>query len=104
MNESSRRGFLGLGAVAVGAAGCGRNQTPITASALPPLPHDPVLPGAVPRRTLGATGAQVSVMGLGGFHIGQVNTLDEAKRIVAEAMDAGINFFDNAWEYNDGKS
>jgi aryl-alcohol dehydrogenase-like predicted oxidoreductase len=43
-------------------------------------------------------------MGLGGFHIGQVSTLDEAKRIVAEAMDAGVNFFDNAWEYNDGKS
>jgi aryl-alcohol dehydrogenase-like predicted oxidoreductase len=44
------------------------------------------------------------VLGLGGFHIGKADTLDEAKRIVAEALDAGINFFDNAWEYNDGKS
>jgi aryl-alcohol dehydrogenase-like predicted oxidoreductase len=44
------------------------------------------------------------VLGLGGFHLGKVDTLEEAKQIVIEAMDAGINFFDNAWEYNDGKS
>ena len=102
MTVPSRRGFLGLGAIALEAAAC--KHTSIEASPLPPLPHDPVQPGAVPRRLLGSTGASVSVMGLGGVHIGQVDTLDEAKRIVAEAMDAGINFFDNAWEYNDGKS
>jgi aryl-alcohol dehydrogenase-like predicted oxidoreductase len=44
------------------------------------------------------------VLGLGGFHLGHADSLDEAKRIVGEALDAGINFFDNAWEYNDGKS
>jgi aryl-alcohol dehydrogenase-like predicted oxidoreductase len=88
----------------VGAAACKGASDAIQASPLPPLPHDPVAPGAVPRRKLGSTGADVSVLGLGGFHIGKADTLDEAKRIVAEALDAGINFFDNAWEYNDGKS
>jgi aryl-alcohol dehydrogenase-like predicted oxidoreductase len=58
----------------------------------------------VPRRELGSTGVQVSVIGLGGFHLGQANDLGEATRIVGEAIDAGINFFDNAWEYNDGRS
>ncbi len=102
MPGTTRRGFLSIGAAAIATAGC--KGEPIQASALPPLPRDRVAPGAVPRRTLGSTGAQVSVLGLGGFHIGKVDTLDEAKRIVAEAMDAGINFFDNAWEYSDGKS
>ncbi len=102
MTDTSRRRFLSLSAAALGAVSCAK--TPVEASPLPPLPHPPVAPGAVPRRTLGATGAQVSVLGLGGFHLGQANTLEEAKQIVAEALDAGINFFDNAWEYNDGKS
>jgi aryl-alcohol dehydrogenase-like predicted oxidoreductase len=46
----------------------------------------------------------VSAMGLGGYSLADAPTLDEAKRIVAEAIDAGINFFDNAWEYHDGRS
>ena len=104
MSDPTRRGFLSLGAAALGAAGCKSNSDRIEAAPLPPLRHDPVPAGAVPRRKLGATGADVSVLGLGGFHLGQVDTLDEAKRIVAEALDAGVNFFDNAWEYNDGKS
>ncbi len=104
MPGSSRRRFLTLGAAAVGAAACQRAPDGIEASPLPPLPHDPVPAGAVPRRKLGSTGADVSILGLGGFHIGKADTLDEAKRIVAQALDAGVNFFDNAWEYNDGKS
>jgi aryl-alcohol dehydrogenase-like predicted oxidoreductase len=94
--------FLGLGALAVGSVGC--KQQPIEAAPLPPLPTEPPVPGGVPRRALGSTGAQVSVLGLGGFHIGKANDLEEAKRIVSEALDAGVNFFDNAWEYNDGRS
>jgi aryl-alcohol dehydrogenase-like predicted oxidoreductase len=58
----------------------------------------------VPRRELGSTGAQISILGLGGFHLGQAKDVAEASRIVGEALDAGVNFFDNAWEYNDGKS
>jgi len=43
-------------------------------------------------------------MGLGGYHLGQVKTVTEAIRIVHAAIDAGITFLDNAWEYHDGES
>jgi aryl-alcohol dehydrogenase-like predicted oxidoreductase len=55
-------------------------------------------------RKLGRTGAQVSAIGVGGHHLGDVPTLDEAVQLVHEAIDAGINFFDNAWEYYNGKT
>jgi aryl-alcohol dehydrogenase-like predicted oxidoreductase len=53
---------------------------------------------------MGNTGLSVSVLGLGGFHLGSAATQGEASDIVAMAIDAGINFFDNAWEYHDGVS
>jgi uncharacterized protein len=46
----------------------------------------------------------VSIIGLGGYHLGKVKTIAEAVRIVHEAIDAGVNFLDNAWEYHDGDS
>jgi aryl-alcohol dehydrogenase-like predicted oxidoreductase len=58
----------------------------------------------VPKRPLGRTGLQVSAMGIGGYHLGSASSDEEAIRIVNEALDAGINFFDNAWEYHDGLS
>jgi uncharacterized protein len=58
----------------------------------------------IPRRRLGKTDTEVSIIGMGGFHIGSADGLDEAKQIVRHALDSGINFFDNAWEYHDGKS
>lgn len=58
----------------------------------------------VPRRKFGNTDLEVSIIGVGGFHLGAAESLDEATRIVEQALDAGINFFDNAWEYHDGKS
>ncbi|MGA9470963.1 MAG: aldo/keto reductase [Terriglobales bacterium] len=60
--------------------------------------------GEVPKRPLGRTGVQVSAMGLGGYHIGSADTDKEAMEIVARAVDHGVNFFDNAWEYHDGLS
>ena len=60
--------------------------------------------GTVPKRTLGRTGVQVSALGLGGYHLGSANTLQVANEIVAKALDHGIDFFDNAWEYHDGLS
>ncbi len=66
---------------------------------------DPPSPRAtVPKRVLGKTGVEVSILGVGGYHLGAVPNPDEAIRIVHEAIDAGITFFDNAWEYHDGKS
>lgn len=46
----------------------------------------------------------VSCLGLGGYHLGDVKTKREAIRIVQEAVDNGITFMDNAWEYHDGIS
>jgi predicted aldo/keto reductase-like oxidoreductase len=58
----------------------------------------------VPRRTLGHTGESVSVIGLGGYHIGVQSTEEESIRIVRSALDRGINFLDNCWDYNRGVS
>src|SRR5438445_11090283 len=55
-------------------------------------------------RTLGRTGERVSALGVGGHHLGDLPTLDEAIRLVHEAIDAGITFFDNCWEYYNGKT
>ena len=52
----------------------------------------------------GRTGVEVSALGLGGYHMGVPKDEQEAIRIIHEAMDAGIDFMDNAWEYNDGVS
>lgn len=60
--------------------------------------------GDIPKRPLGKTGLQVSMIGVGGYHLGSAKDQDEAKQIVDRAIDAGINFFDNCWEYHDGKS
>lgn len=60
--------------------------------------------GDIPKRPLGRTGLETSIIGLGGYHLGSAKDLTEAERIVDEAIDAGINFFDNAWDYHDGKS
>src|SRR5438552_3628994 len=56
-------------------------------------------------RTLGSTGERVSAIGVGGWHLG-LKEVDEklAIRIVRSAIDRGINFLDNCWDYNDGAS
>src|SRR5256714_428386 len=56
-------------------------------------------------RTLGSTRERVSAIGLGGWHLG-LKTVDEqlAIRIVRAAIDGGINFLDNSWDYNEGES
>ena len=58
----------------------------------------------MPTRVLGRTGQRVSVVCLGGWHIGAVKDDNEAVRIMHAAIDEGINFFDNAWDYHDGHS
>ena len=60
--------------------------------------------GTVPRRKFGKTDMEVSIIGMGGFHIGSADSQDDASEMVHHALDAGINFFDNAWEYHDGQS
>jgi predicted aldo/keto reductase-like oxidoreductase len=53
---------------------------------------------------MGKTGLQVSILGVGGYHIGTVSGQDEVNNMIAKALDHGINFFDNAWEYHKGLS
>jgi aryl-alcohol dehydrogenase-like predicted oxidoreductase len=55
-------------------------------------------------RTLGRTGEKVSVIGLGGYHIGVQPDPAESVRLIRTAIDRGINFMDNSWDYNDGAS
>jgi aryl-alcohol dehydrogenase-like predicted oxidoreductase len=58
----------------------------------------------LPTRPLGKTGVRVSVLCLGGWHIGAVKDPDEAVKIMHAALDEGLTFFDNAWDYHDGGS
>ena len=60
--------------------------------------------GPIPRRPLGSTGETVSALGLGGYHIGKIPNQRDAIRLVHRAIDEGITFVDNAWEYHDGRS
>lgn len=55
-------------------------------------------------RRLGRTGERVSVLGVGGFHIGMQRDEQESIRIIRAAVDHGINFMDNCWDYNNGES
>jgi aryl-alcohol dehydrogenase-like predicted oxidoreductase len=56
-------------------------------------------------RTVGHTGERVSAIGLGGFHLGKPELPEaEAVRIIRTAIDAGVNFLDNSWDYNGGMS
>src|SRR5712691_7215173 len=56
-------------------------------------------------RTLGSTGEKVSAIGVGGWHLGLPHVDEQlAIRIVRTAIDRGINFLDNCWDYNDGSS
>lgn len=58
----------------------------------------------MPTRILGRTGVRVSILGLGGWHIGSIKDDNEAIRIMHTAIDDGLTFFDNAWDYHDGRS
>jgi len=56
-------------------------------------------------RTLGRTGEQVSAIGMGGYHIGHHGlSEDDSVRLVRTAIDGGITFMDNSWDYNEGES
>jgi predicted aldo/keto reductase-like oxidoreductase len=55
-------------------------------------------------RTFGATGEKVSAIGLGGYHIGTLPTENECVRLIRSAIDRGVTFMDNCWDYHNGKS
>jgi len=97
-SRQNRREFLEkvtLGVAGVGAAVSGTTVPALSSSAAP---------GDMPYRTLGRSGEKVSLLGLGGYHLGLQSDEQESIRIIRTAIDNGVNFMDNCWDYNDGNS
>ena len=110
----SRRRFIQLsaaGAAAVSAstaAGASPQAAGAGSTAKGELPLGPPETvekrNGIPYRAFGKTGVKVSILGLGGYHVGVPPSGEEAVRLVRRAIDEGINFLDNAWEYHNGVS
>lgn len=115
-----RRRFLTGSAVAILATGSskapgyaqsasqsGSTESSSTSAAarIPRVKDAGIMRGEMLYRKLGTTGVEVSVIGLGGSHLGQATvTEDTAIRLIHEGLDRGINFLDNSWDYNEGRS
>ena len=116
--ENTRREFLKGTAALAGAAGLTMAGNAAFAQGDKPVdvvPSTPTTPGTLPTppstrrgdmpyRTLGRTGEQVSLVGMGGFHIGKPDTDAEGINLIHSGIDRGINFMDNSWDYNNGNS
>ena len=96
-SKPNRREFLGRVTLSVASAGAAVSGNVRKAHAAPAA-------GEMPYRTLGRSGEKVSLLGLGGFHLGLQSDEQESIRIVRTAVDNGVNFMDNCWDYNDGAS
>jgi uncharacterized protein len=92
--ESTRREFLQTAVAATTTLAASQNIVAETRD----------VGSGIPTRQLGKTGTQVSMLCLGGWHIGAVEDKNEAIRIMHACLDEGITFFDNAWDYHDGGS
>ena len=124
--DQSRRSFLkSTAAVAAGLAAA-RNlaraagEDTDTVKKIEPINTEESAPGDLPLlegpmhgeerrgdmvyRPLGSTGQMVSFVGMGGFHLGKTSTEAECTRLIHEAIDRGITFMDNSWDYNLGES
>jgi uncharacterized protein len=88
----SRRGFLGFAAASIFLAGADQQTS------------HPESRNGIPYRMLGRTGEKVSLVGLGGYHLGKQTDPQESIRIMRTGLDEGINFLDNCWDYNGGES
>ena len=93
--KSSRRQFVQSAGAVMSAAALAKQVMAQTSSASAT---------GLPTRVLGRTGQRVSIICLGGWHIGSVKEDAEAVRIMHAAIDGGLTFFDNAWDYLDGRS
>lgn len=102
----NRRNALGAMAAGLMATGTG----PVVSAGLSEAaetgqskPHADAGTGMI-YRTLGKTGERVSAIGLGGYHVGMQADPQESIRIIRTAIDHGITFMDNCWDYNNGES
>lgn len=93
MNQQDRREFFRTAIASVAAAGLGSRV----------LADQQPSDTGIPTRPLGKTGERVSIVGLGGYHIGTAEE-QEAISIMHEAIDQGMTFFDNSWDYHNGGS
>jgi aryl-alcohol dehydrogenase-like predicted oxidoreductase len=95
----NRRMFLMTVAMAAGAT-----ATParLTVGGAPVSPSQTYQPRDMPTRILGRTGEQVSAMGLGGYHIGLPPDEQDSITLIRRAIDRGITFLDNYWDYHHG--
>jgi uncharacterized protein len=92
----SRREFLGMTAASLLMAGRPRGAAKSETK--------PDTRNGLPYRTLGSTGEKISLIGLGGYHLGNQSDPNESIRIIRTGIDEGINFLDNCWDYNGGES
>ncbi len=75
------------------------------AAAIPRVTHPGTMKGEMLYRPLGATGVDVSLIGMGGAHLGLATVEeDDAIKLIHQALERGINFLDNSWDYNEGRS
>jgi len=88
----TRRGFLQATAGAIGAAAFVNGRSAVAAET------------PIPTRPLGKSGVEVSILGLGGHHIGRIRDDNESIALTRRAIDGGVTFLDNAWEYHNGRS
>ena len=73
-------------------------------AAFPAVNSSGELKNGIPYRELGSTGEKVSLVGIGGYHLGKQVDPNESISIIRKALDEGINFLDNCWDYNGGES
>ena len=92
--KETRRGFLETLGWALAALGLG-GRAGATGTARP---------GRACRRALGRTGVEVSCIGIGGYHLGIPRDEQETTRLIRSAVDRGITFMDNCWDYHAGES
>jgi predicted aldo/keto reductase-like oxidoreductase len=111
--KATRRELMGGTVAGIALHGCSKSSTDPTSGAARARASAPAASSgaatapstaAVPKRTLGKTGQQVSMLGLGGAHMGRQKDEQESIRIVRYALDNGITFLDNCWDYNQGRS
>jgi aryl-alcohol dehydrogenase-like predicted oxidoreductase len=88
----TRREFLGLAVAATYAASTEKHSWAADTQ------------GGIPYRTLGRTGEKVSMVGLGGYHLGNPKNEQDSIHIIRSGIDNGINFLDNCWDYHNGDS
>ncbi len=107
MYETTRREFLTSTVVAAGAGAAIISATTSSAQERQQSAADFETPqttrkGDMLYRKLGRTGIEVSLIGMGGAHIGRLSNDDDAIKLIRSAIDRGITFMDNSWDYSNG--